>query len=252
MALSTLPTKKKEIPSGISLEAPGNCLASLSLSDELNENIRSITDQWQHREAFDEVAKYGITPTKLVLFWGPPGNGKTSAAKLIAKQLGVDLYRVRCEHLIGSHYGESTAKLSKVMDYLESPTPAVVLFDEVETILVSRLRSGNGEASMESNRMQAAFWQYLDRWTSPQLFILATNLSERIDPAVSSRVEMSLKFDAPSQEQIAAVVKYWAEIFHAYAPEKWEAELAAHPFESFRDMWQAIQHSVRCEVLSRG
>lgn len=63
MALSTLPTKKKEIPSGISLESPGNCLASLSLSEDLTDSIRAITDQWKHREAFDEVAKYGITPT---------------------------------------------------------------------------------------------------------------------------------------------------------------------------------------------
>ena len=153
--------------------------------------------------------------------------------------------------MIGSLVGESLRAIASVMDFVQTPKPAVVLFDEAETILVNRLMSGNSLGSQENSRMQSIFWQYLDRWETPQIFVLATNLEQRIDPAIVSRVELALGFAAPTPEQVIAVVDYWCEVFHEYEPQLWRDKLAASEPVSFRELWRSIQAEVRSIVLAR-
>jgi AAA+ superfamily predicted ATPase len=245
-----LPTVKP-LPDALTLEKRSNCLASLSLDREISDYLGSVVQQWRRMSDFGDLAKYGIAATRLMLFYGPPGNGKTSAAGRLAAELDWPLYRVRCESLIGSLVGESLRSMANVMTFLQTPKPAVVLFDEAETILVNRSMSGNSLGSQENSRMQTIFWQYLDRWESPQIFILATNMEERLDPAIMSRVEASLCFSAPTADQVAAVVDYWCEVFHEYSPQLWRDKLAASEPVSFRELWRAIKSEVRSVVLAR-
>lgn len=236
------------LPLGVSLEKPASALASLTLTESLVTLKQTVVRQWARREVWTPLAQYGITPTKLVLFYGPPGNGKTTACQWLASQMGVPLYRVRSDQLIDSYLGKTGHHIGSIMRWLELRPAAIVLFDEVESIFPSRT-DAHGECSRELASAMTILWQFFDRWTGPHLFVLATNLRERLDPALVSRIELQLEFGPPTAEQVNAVVEYWSEILHEYGADEWAKEIREHitsgkEVTSFRELWQFIKHRV--------
>ncbi|KAF4674846.1 hypothetical protein FOL47_008594 [Perkinsus chesapeaki] len=78
--------------------------------------------QLKHPELFKKIAEgtrgksAPANRPKVVLFEGPPGTGKTSAARCIAAGCGIPLVYVPLEALLSKWYGESEKQLSKVFE----------------------------------------------------------------------------------------------------------------------------------------
>jgi SpoVK/Ycf46/Vps4 family AAA+-type ATPase len=186
------------------------------------------------------------------LFYGPPGNGKTMASQWLAQQIDAPLYRVRCETLVQAYMGQTTNNVGEIMHWLESQPRCVVLWDEIEMIFPSRERSDSQASSREITNAMGVFWQYLDRWEAPTLFVLATNMPERLDPALLSRIDMQLEFGPPTPEQADRVVQYWAEVLHEFGGGEWGPMLAdGRRWDSFRALFHAVQSHVRAHVTSQ-
>jgi ATP-dependent 26S proteasome regulatory subunit len=250
--MQMLPVEKSGLPKGLSEETLGGNLASLAMTPALKSIIDTVLTQWRSKEVFKPLAKYGIFPVRQLLFYGPPGNGKTSACQWIAQRLDVPLYRVRCEQLVEAYLGRTASNVSDVMEHLMRSPSAVVLFDEVETLFPAR----GGDKSSCSREMTSAmtvYWQYMDRWTQNHLFVLATNMEEQLDAALMSRIEMHLQFGPPTAAQASEVIAYWSETLHQYGSDQWAKDLylyldAGNEFASFRDLWQQIQRRVNAFV----
>lgn len=238
-----------ELPGGLTLEKPARNLAALATTESLDGMRRVVLKQWKHGDTFAKLNKHGIRPVDRLLFYGPPGNGKTMAAQWLAQQIDAPLYRVRCESLIISYLGQTAASVSHLMQWLEKQPRSVVLFDEVEMLFPSRESAKDG-CSKELQSAMGVFWQFLDRWEAPTLFVMATNYSNRLDPALLSRIDIKMEFGPPTAEQIASVAAYWAEVLHEYGGSDWGPTLAASSWESFRALFHAVQHSVR-EFVTR-
>lgn len=248
MSMAELP-KEKKLPRGLTLEKPGRNLAALAMTESLAAMQSVVLKQWHHQETFTKLAKHGIRPVDRLLFFGPPGNGKTMASQWLAQQLGAPLYRVRCETLIGSVMGETTGNVGGIMHWLSTQPRSVVLLDEVEVIFPSR-EVTSGQCDREMNNAMAVFWQYLDRWEAPTLFVMATNLVDRIDPALLSRIDLKMEFGPPTPEQAASVALYWAEVLHEFGGDVWGPLLAdGRQWESFRALFHAVQWHVRKFVV---
>lgn len=248
--MQALPSSKS-LPPGLSVEKPARNLAALATTGPLLELTSVVLKQWSQSAAFSALEKYGITPINRALFYGPPGNGKTMASQWLAQQLGVPLFRVRCETLIGSLLGQTANTISELMRWLEDAGPCVVLLDEVEQILPQR-KAMTSNCGREVAAAMTVFWQYLDRWEAETLFILATNLPDALDPALLSRIELKLEFGPPTAEQAANVLAYWQEVLHEYGSDRWGPALGKRKrWESFRELFQAVQHAVREHVASR-
>lgn len=245
-----LPTS---LPNGVVLEKPGKNLDSLAPTDAIIELRATLIHEWKIRHKFDGVAQYGIKPTTLALFHGPPGNGKTQAAKMLAKAIDAPLYRVSCEGLLHSHLGQSEKNMGLVMDFLAKAGECVVLFDECEAIFRSRKQSVGECSKAIANTMQI-FWQALDRWESPQTFLLATNIRDDIDEAMLSRCEVQLEFVGPTREQAQVVLEYWMDMLHEYGADVWGPEISASLKRrvpvSFRELWQMISGRVRRHIIA--
>lgn len=246
----------KSMPATLSQEKPAANLASLVTGDSLQQLTSSLISQWRKRSQFKDVLQFGIRPLDRALFYGPPGNGKTMSAQVVAQNLGCPLYRVRCESLLDSAFGQTQKNLTEVMDWLERQDLAVVLWDECETIFPTRA-GGYADACTQAlvNTMQL-FWQRLDRWQSPQVFLLATNLIERLDAALLSRIELQIEFGPPTKDQALKVLEYWREVLHAYDPDSWGAALqdrieGGQLPTSFRELWQTISCSVRDVIVAK-
>ncbi len=240
-----------EIPQGISLEKPAKNLASLATTNGLRQLTSTVLAQWKHEKQFAALARYGVRPIDRLLFYGPPGNGKTMASQWLAQQLGTPMYRVRCESLIGSYLGQTATRLSSVMTWLDKQGRCVVLFDEVEQLFQGRGIS-SGQCARELSSAMTIFWQFLDRWEAPTLFVLATNLPDQLDAALLSRIDLKMEFGPPTTEQAESVIRYWQEVLHEFGGEQWGPKLIEHAprFESFRELFQAVQSEVRGHIAA--
>lgn len=244
-------TVPAQMPDTLRLEPRAKNLAALVLSDSMLQLRDDVVAQWTYPEAYDALKQYGIYPANKLFFYGPPGNGKTTAAQWLAAQLDVPLYRVLCESLVDSYLGRTGNNVGQLMSWLQDQPKCVVLFDEIETIFPSR-EANLGTTSREIASAMAIMWQYLDRWQGPQLFVFATNMDSKVDPAMISRFDFKAHFGAPTWEQVISVVDYWAEVLHAYGSDEWAERLKeagswneGRWFLSFRMLWQAIQNEVK-------
>lgn len=239
-------------PDGIAVEKPATNLASLVAGEEFSSVVGQVLRQWGQAETFRRLAKHGIRPVDRMLFYGPPGNGKTMAAQYLASQLEVPLYRMRTETLINAFLGATAANVAGVMSWLERAGRCVILVDEAEQLFYGRASSDGSAASRALTDAQAVWWQRLDRWEAETIFILATNLPEQLDPALVSRIDLKLEFPPPTAEQAAEVVEYWAEVLSEYGGQAWQADLIARGhspgYESFREVFQSVQQAVRVFV----
>jgi ATP-dependent 26S proteasome regulatory subunit len=246
---------KPKLPPGITLEKPP-FVPRLVMTDRLQTVVREVLHQWRNRQRFAGLRKYGIRPLDHLLFHGPPGNGKTMACYWIARELDIPIYRVLCNQLLGSYLGQTTNAVSDVLSYLNAlPAPALCLWDEVESIFVDRARASGG-GGQELSTATTMYLQALDRWQAPVLNVMATNLPNRVDPALRSRVELTLEFPGPNPEQCREMLNYWAELLDAHGGSAWGPKLAervaANPPESFRALQQLIGFAAREWTAANG
>jgi SpoVK/Ycf46/Vps4 family AAA+-type ATPase len=85
----------------------------------------------QHR--LDLLRSHNLEPRHRVLLAGPPGNGKTSLAEVIATELMVPLLVVRYEAVIASYLGETAVRLARLFDHVRT-CRAVLFFDEFDVV----------------------------------------------------------------------------------------------------------------------
>ena len=67
----------------------------------------------EHPEKF---LKFGMTPSKGVLFYGPPGCGKTLLAKAIANECQANFISIKGPELLTMWFGESEANVRDIFD----------------------------------------------------------------------------------------------------------------------------------------
>lgn len=72
----------------------------------------------------DKFLKFGMTPSKGVLFYGPPGCGKTLLAKAIANECQANFISIKGPELLTMWFGESEANVREIFDKVSvSSTP---------------------------------------------------------------------------------------------------------------------------------
>ena len=156
----------------------------------------------REREKISVLLEAGLDPTRTVLFTGPPGVGKTLAAKWIARETGHPLLTLDLSAVMSSYLGRTGSNLRHVLDYAKS-VKCVLLLDELDA--VAKRRDDFGEIG-ELKRLVTVLLQELDDWPSSGLLIAATNHSKLLDPAVWRRFEQQVDFPLPEREGIRAFI----------------------------------------------
>ena len=165
------------------------------LSDSTRSSLQEILLE-HNRE--DTLRSFGLLPAQKLLFFGPPGCGKTLAAEVIANSLSLPLVLVRLDSLISSFLGETAANLRKVFDYI-SQYPVVALFDEFDALTKDR---GDSADHGELKRSVNAVLQMMDGYRGNSILIATTNYESLLDKAVWRRFDEIIKFEKPNLEQI--------------------------------------------------
>ncbi|WP_188861389.1 AAA family ATPase [Marinobacterium nitratireducens] len=156
----------------------------------------------EHRRS-DILRSYGMRPSNKVIFFGPPGCGKTMAAEVIAFELDRPLAVVRLDALVSSFLGETAANLRKVFEFI-SEHSLVVLFDEFDAI--GKERSDSSEHG-ELRRVVNAVLQMMDAYQGKSLVLSATNHERILDTAIWRRFDEAIEFPLPDEKQVQKLLQ---------------------------------------------
>ncbi|MSQ83903.1 MAG: ATP-binding protein [Myxococcales bacterium] len=130
------------------------------------------------------------------MFSGPSGTGKTMVAGLIAKDLGVELYRVDLSRVVSKYIGETEERLGALFSEA-SLVGAALLFDEADSLFGQRteIKSSNDRyANLEVNYLL----QRLEDFDG--VVILTTNFATSIDSAFLRRLRFRVQFPMPTSK----------------------------------------------------
>merc|ERR1712142_299217 len=136
----------------------------------------------EHPEKF---LKFGMTPSKGVLFYGPPGCGKTLLAKAIANECQANFISIKGPEMLTMWFGESEANVRDIFNKARQAAPCVLFFDELDSIAKSRGGSV-GDAGGAGDRVINQILTEMDGMNSKKnVFIIgATNRPDIIDSAI--------------------------------------------------------------------
>jgi hypothetical protein len=171
-------------------------------------NFRGVLEDWK----FESRLPYGRGIT--ALFSGPSGTGKTMAAGILARELGLDLYQIDLSRVVSKYIGDTEKKLNQIFEEAENAN-AMLFFDEADALFGKR--SAIKDAHDRYANIEVAY--LLQKMEQREgVTIMATNLRANIDDAFLRRIRFLIDF--PLLEQAHRL-----EIWRGALPK--EARLAA-------------------------
>ena len=187
----------------------------LVLPHHLVAQLREICSHVRHREKvyhqWGFSLRLGPARGLAVLFAGPSGTGKTMSAGVIARELGLELYRIDLATVVSKYIGETEKNLSRIFEEAEDSN-AILFFDEADALFGKRSevkdahdRYANLEVSYLLQRME----------TYSGVAILATNLAGNLDEAFARRMAHLVEFPFPDA---SLREKLWRKSVPACAP----------------------------------
>src|SRR5882762_6454769 len=155
------------------------------------------------RRRDQELINHGLSATRSIIFTGPPGVGKTLAARWVARELHRPLLTLDLSAVMSSFLGRTGANVRHVLDYAKS-VKGVLLLDELDSIAKRR---DDATDVGELKRLVTVLLQEIDDWPATGLLIAATNHADLLDPAAWRRFEMSIRFPLPSPSDVGIAVE---------------------------------------------
>jgi DNA polymerase III delta prime subunit len=211
------------------------------LPDDIMSEIREFIARVRHRKLVLDQWGFGRKIAKgmglSALFSGPPGTGKTMVAKLIADELGLDLYQVDLSRIVSKWVGETEKNLGELFEAAEAGH-AVLLFDEADSLFTKRtdVKSSNDRyANLEVNYLL----QRLESFAG--ITILTTNNESAIDEAFRRRLTLRVDFPVPEADERA---KLWESMLPAGA-----SVAGAINFEELADKYEMSGGYIRNAVV---
>ncbi len=159
----------------------------------------------------------------VALFAGPPGTGKTMAAQIIARSMGVDLYRIDLATLMSKYIGETAKNLRTIFSRAAS-MHAVLLFDEADALFANRTEvkdSHDRYANTDTNYLL----QQLESFES--VAILASNRKTTIDTAFLRRIRYVYDFPRPDAADRKRLWRKLAQPILGTAEGEWSCAIEA-------------------------
>merc|ERR1712146_588056 len=158
----------------------------------------------------DKFEKFGMQPSKGVLFYGPPGCGKTLLAKAIANECQANFISIKGPELLTMWFGESESNVRDIFDKARAAAPCVLFFDELDSIAKQRGGSA-GDGGGAADRVINQLLTEMDGMNSKKnVFIIgATNRPDIIDSAVMrpGRLDQLIYIPLPDQPSLVSILR---------------------------------------------
>ncbi len=173
---------------------------------EVKDQIRRrIIMPFQKKSLFDKFKKRAGGG---ILFYGPPGCGKTLIAKATAGECEAQFFPIRIPDVLDMYIGESEKHLAGIFEAARKKTPAVIFFDEIEALAAKRRFDTNASQSS----LVSTFLSEMDGFGTNNkdiLVLAATNVPWAIDSAFRrpGRFDRVMFIPPPDVEARAEILK---------------------------------------------
>jgi ATPase family associated with various cellular activities (AAA) len=162
--------------------------------------LRSLAAFMRHRDLVLDAWGFGRRAGRaqglVAMFAGDSGTGKTLAARVLAAELGLELFRIDLATVVSKWLGETEKNLERVFAAAQGAN-AVLFFDEADAVFGRR--SDVQDSSDRYANLQTAFLlQRMESHDGP--VILATNMRGNVDDAFLRRMDAVVEFPFPAAE----------------------------------------------------
>ena len=177
--------------------------SDLILTKDVMQRVLEVAFYAQHRDlilrqwGFERKLPYGRSLS--VLLAGEPGTGKTMVTSLLAKEMGVELFRINVSRVVDKYIGETEKNLARIFDEARRGQVAL-LFDEADSLFSKRT-----EVKSSTDRYSNLAINYLLQAVESHdgIIFLTTNHEKGIDPAFRRRIRFRISFPFPDERERA-------------------------------------------------
>lgn len=179
------------------LKPRGNGFADVAGMDDLKKQLQN--DIIKVLKNPEKAKKFGIHIPNGILFYGPPGCGKTFFAEKLAEEIGCHYMYVKCSDVASPYIHGGQGKIAKLFEEARSNAPTLLVLDEVEAMIRDRSAQTTPSEAGEVNEFLA---QLNNCGEDGVTVVGATNLPKLIDKAAlrSGRLERHYEIPQPDFE----------------------------------------------------
>ncbi|MBN1324206.1 MAG: ATP-binding protein [Methanotrichaceae archaeon] len=178
-------------------------LEDLILTMEQRDEIAKAAKALEHREYLKEV---GLHEIGKLLFVGPPGTGKTSAARSLSGWFGLPLVEVKLSMVTSQYLGETSKNIDKVFELAKRLSPCILFIDEFDFVAKTRTSDEHGAIKRAVNTLLKAIDE-VSLIDDGVLLIGATNHPQLLDYAAWRRFDKVLSFPLPDKEMRQSILE---------------------------------------------
>ncbi len=225
----------------------GPTLEQLTLSPHMREVLEDIAGRMKNIEAIERLG--GSLP-RGVLFFGPPGTGKTFTARALANSADWAFLATTGHDLLAN-----PKKIDEIMHEASDLRPCIVFIDEADDVFGHRSFSN---AASITNKLLTAMDGANGR-LQDVVFIAATNHPDNFDPAAlrGGRFTEKVEFELPGREALRDHIQKWIDTARAPIHPDVSAQAVAdlmlgHPLATVNEALQAAVNRMASKAAGRG
>ena len=167
---------------------------------------KEILGPLRNPEAYE---KYRIGIPNGILFYGPPGCGKTYVARQLAEELGYFFQEIKPSDVASPYIHSTVLRIRELFEVALERAPSILFIDEFDAFAPSRSELG-GHQQYKSEEVNE-FLANLEGAANRQVLVIAaTNAPEKIDPAIrrTGRFDKLIFIPPPDSEARRAMLEH--------------------------------------------